>query len=202
LLVTVSAAGAGTLRVQVWRKLRSLGALYVQQSVCLLPARAEVVREVRRLTDRVRRQGGTARVLRVELVDPDERAAVIAEFNEARDAEYSELLERLPTLTAELEMERRRGRASYVEVEENEADLQRFRTWLAKIADRDYFGAPAGGVARAAVEAAAAELEAFEAEALRCEAPVEPPVPPGRTARDPAGPADSGASQLRVVDEQ
>jgi hypothetical protein len=59
LLVSVSTAGAAaTLRVQVWRKLRSLGALYLQQSVCLLPARHEVVREVRRLADRVRHQGG------------------------------------------------------------------------------------------------------------------------------------------------
>jgi len=60
LLISASTAGgAATLRVQVWRKLRSLGALYLQQSVCLLPARPAVVREVRRLADRIRRQGGT-----------------------------------------------------------------------------------------------------------------------------------------------
>ena len=40
-MVSVSTAGAAaSLRVQVWRKLRSLGALYLQQSVCLLPATA------------------------------------------------------------------------------------------------------------------------------------------------------------------
>ena len=38
--------------MQVWRKLRSLGALYLQQSVCLLPA-LPVARDVRRLADRV-----------------------------------------------------------------------------------------------------------------------------------------------------
>jgi hypothetical protein len=40
LLVSASTAGApAATRVRVWRKLRSLGALYLQQSVCLLPAR-------------------------------------------------------------------------------------------------------------------------------------------------------------------
>ena len=75
LVISVSTAGAaGSLRVQVWRKLRSLGALYLQQSVCLLPAQPEVVREVRRLVDRVHRHGGTARVLRMAFTDPSRSA--------------------------------------------------------------------------------------------------------------------------------
>ena len=66
LLVTASSAGAtDSLRVTIWRKLRSLGALYLQQSVCVLPARPEVEREIRRLVDRVRANGGSARVLHV-----------------------------------------------------------------------------------------------------------------------------------------
>jgi len=203
LLIGVSTAGApAALRVHVWRKLRSLGALYVQQSVCLLPARAPVVREVRRLADRVRHQGGTARILQLLLTDADERAGVIGELNDARDDEYTELLGRLPSFGEELATERARGRASYVEVEENEADLERYRTWLGKIAARDYFGAPAGDAARAAVDAAAQELAEFEAEALRVEAPGEPP-PATDTA---AAPGSDGArarwsERLRSADE-
>jgi hypothetical protein len=185
LLISTSTAGAaGTLRVQVWRKLRSLGALYVQQSVCLLPATTEVVREVRRLADRVRHHGGTARVLRIELTDPGERDQVVAELNAARDAEYGEVLERLPAFLAELDMERARGRASYAEVEESEADLERFRSWLSKIEKRDYFAAPGAPAARRAVAEAAAVLEAFEEEALRVEAPAEP-TPPTAAHGDP-----------------
>ena len=144
LVISVSTAGAaGTLRVQVWRKLRSLGALYLQQSVCLLAARAEVLREVRRLADRIHQQGGTARILRMRFADPADEDAVIEELNAARDAEYAEVLERLPALRQELAEETARGRLTYAEVEESEADLDRFRTWLAKIAARDYFSAPA-----------------------------------------------------------
>ena len=144
LVVSASTAGgAARLRVQVWRKLRSLGALYLQQSVCLLPATADVVREVRRLADRIRHGGGTARVLSMAFTDPAEEQAVIAELNAARDAEYAEVLERLPELRHELADEQARGNATYAEVEESEADLERFQAWLAKIAARDYFARPA-----------------------------------------------------------
>ena len=188
LLISVSTAGgAATLRVQVWRKLRSLGALYVQQSVCLLPARPAVVREVRRLADRIRRQGGTARVLTMTFADPAEEHGVIAELNTARDAEYREVLGRLPQLRKELADERARGNATYAEVEESEADLDRFRTWLAKIAARDYFSAPGGQAAREAVEDAAAELAAFEEAALHADAP------------EPTGAVNT--QQLRIVEK-
>ena len=49
--------------------------------------------------------------------------------------------ERLPELERELAHERARGRTTYAEAEESEADLERFRSWLAKIAARDYFAA-------------------------------------------------------------
>lgn len=192
LLISVSTAGApGTLRVQVWRKLRSLGALYLQQSVCLLPARPEVVREVGRLVDRIRHQGGTARVVRIRITDPAERAGIVAEINNGRDAEYNELLERLPSFTSELATERARGRASYLEVEENEADLHRFRTWLAKISSRDYFNAPRAQTAQQALTTAEHDFRDFEAEAIRLETDPEPA----------AGQQDSAAIRLRAVGE-
>jgi len=171
LIVSVSTAGgaAASLRVQVWRKLRSLGALYLQQSVCLLPATADVARDVRRLAGRVRQGGGTARVLPMAFTDPAAEQAVITELNAARDAEYAEVLQRLPELRRELAHEQARGRLTYAEVEESEADLHRFRAWLAKIEARDYFRAPGGDAARTAVAGAAAELAAFEDAALRAE---------------------------------
>src|ERR671910_3749575 len=143
LLVTASSAGAAdSLRVAIWRKLRSLGALYLQQSVCVLPARADVEREIRRLVDRVRANGGAARVLRITFEDASEEAKLVSELQAARDDEYGEVLERVPAFLAELRNERDRDRATYEEVEESEADLERFRAWLAKIDRRDYFGAP------------------------------------------------------------
>jgi hypothetical protein len=170
LLVSVSTAGgSASLRVQVWRKLRSLGALYLQQSVCLLPARERLVREVGRLLARVHAQGATGRVITIEVPGEREHAALVAEFNAARDAEYAEVLERTPAMLAEIATETARGRASYAEVEESEADLGRFRTWLAKIIARDYFGAPGRAAAEAAVAECTQALAEFEAAALSAE---------------------------------
>jgi Protein ChrB, N-terminal len=132
----------------------------------VLPARPEVQREIRRLADRVHSQGGSARVLRIAFEDPAEESDVVEELRRARDEEYGEVLERVPSFLDELRSERERDRATYEEVEESEADLERFRSWLAKIDRRDYFGAPRRADAHAAVEECARRLEAFESEAF------------------------------------
>jgi hypothetical protein len=54
------------------------------------------------------------------------------------------VLDRLPELRKELAYEQSRGNATYAEVEESEADLERFARWLAKIANRDYSPRRAG----------------------------------------------------------
>lgn len=193
LLVSIStAAGPGSLRVQVWRKLRSLGALYMQQSVCLLPARENLIREVGRLVARVRSQGATGRALTIELPDGREYASVVTEFNAARDAEYAEVLERTPAMLAEIAAETARGRATFAEVEESEADLERYRGWLAKVVARDYFGASGRAAAEAAVAECARALAEFEAAALAIEA--GPDLNPVAADRPPA--------KLHVVEEE
>lgn len=170
LLVSVSSAGAhASVRVLAWRRLRGLGAVYLQQSVCLLPDRPQVRDDVERLLVRVIDEGGSGRLLQMRLTDPDEQQQLIADFRQASDAEYDDLLGRVPGFLAELDAERTRGRASLVEVEENEADLQRYRSWLAKIQARDYFQAPLGQTAQQAIERCAAELGRFEQEAFTAE---------------------------------
>jgi hypothetical protein len=179
--VTASSAGAtDSLRVAIWRKLRSLGALYLHQSVCVLPARPGVEREILRLVDRVRANGGAARVLRITFDDGNEEAQLVSELQAARDDEYCEVLERVPAFLNELRSERDRDRATYEEVEESEADLERFRAWLAKIDRRDYFGAPRRAEAHAAVERCARALEAFESEAFARDAQPAAEHPPRR----------------------
>lgn len=170
LLVSVSTAGgSASLRVYVWRFLRKLGATYLQQSVCVLPALPEVQKEVTRFAAKVRREGGSCRVLNFQITDDTERQQLIAEFNEARDVEYAEVLERTPSLLEELAMERERGNITYAEVEESEADLERFRSWIAKIKKRDYFTAPKGEEAHQAVAHCEQELASFEKTAFETE---------------------------------
>lgn len=181
LLVTVSTAGSSTLRVHAWRKLRSLGALYLQNSVALLPERAETARAAARLLDRLRRSGGEGRVLSIAITDPREEQAVIAQFSAERSDEYHEIVSRVPAFLEEIAMERARGRATYAEVEESEADLERLQKWLTRVRARDYFAAAGRAEAEQAVERCRAELAAFEAEALAAELPGD--AAPGATRR-------------------
>jgi hypothetical protein len=102
--------------------------------------------------------------------DATEEKAVIADLNAARDDKYAEVLERLPAAAGT--GRRRRSRSRDLRRSRGiRGRPQRFRTWLGKIAARDYFHAPAGKPARAAVDEAAAELAAFEEAALDAEAP-------------------------------
>lgn len=173
LLVAVSTGSSSTLRVHAWRRLRSLGALYLQNSVCLLPALPETSRAVARLADRVRREGGDARVITIGLDDAAEEQSVIGEFSAERTDEYNEVCSRVPAFLEEIAMERRRGRATYAEVEESEADLERLRKWLRRVEARDYFGAEGRAAAEQAVERCAEALAEFEAEALAAELQAE-----------------------------
>ncbi|MFI0420869.1 hypothetical protein [Spongiactinospora sp. 9N601] len=98
------------------------------RSAC--PARPEVHTQVRRLA---------ARTLSMAFTDRAGERAMVAEVPQ-----------RLPGLRLEPAGERARGDLPYAEAEESEAGLERFRTWLAKIA------------ARAAIEEAALHAEAGE----------------------------------------
>jgi hypothetical protein len=119
-------------------------------------------------------------VLRIAFDDANQEAQVIAELQAARDDEYGEVLERVPAFLDELTSERDRDRATYEEVEESEADLERFRAWLAKIDRRDYFGASRRAEAHAAVQGYARALEAFECEAFARDARSAAGLPPLR----------------------
>jgi hypothetical protein len=171
LLITVSTprGGTSTLRVYAWRNLRSLGAHYLQQSVCLLPATPKTTRAAARLVARLRAEGGHGDMLRVRLTDSKQEAAVIDAIQRERTDEYREVVERTRQFHEELQLERRRGRATYTELEESDADLARHQKWLAAIRARDYFDAPGRHEAAAAVTSCEDALARFESDALSAE---------------------------------
>ena len=175
LLITLSTAGSSTLRVHAWRKLRSLGALYLQNSVALLPERPATVRAAAKLVDRIRGSGGECRVLSISITQGDEEQAVVAQVSAERTDEYNEIVSRVPAFLEEIAYERRRGRATYAELEESEADLERLQKWLARVRARDYFDAPGRQEAEQAIGRCVIELAAFEADALAAELPSTAP---------------------------
>ena len=148
-------------RASVWRKLRAAGAVYLQNGVAALPEDPGGERVMRGVVQEIRESGGTTHLLRGALVGDD--AALRAEFDAARDAEYREMLDRCGDFRAELAKERRAGKFTFAELEENEEDLARLESWFAKIQARDRFGASLQEEAALALGACRDDLEAFAA---------------------------------------
>jgi hypothetical protein len=190
LLITVStpSGSSSTLRVYAWRNLRRLGAHYLQQSVCVLPATTRTTRAAARLVSRLRAEGGQAQMLRIKITDPRQETAVVDAIQRERTDEYREVVERTRQFHEELQLERRRGRATYTELEESDADLARHQKWLAAIRARDYFDAPGAEEAAAAVASCEEALARFESEALSAE--LDDAVPNPRPALRAVDPAD------------
>jgi hypothetical protein len=187
LLVTVHTPGRNSAeRVYAWRKLRRLGALYLHQSVCVLPACGSTKSAIDTLIEHLYNRGAKAEVHLVQFTDEEQELALIDAFQTERSDEYGEVVERTQQFHEELEYERGRGRVTYPELEESEADLVRHQKWLAAIESRDHFNAPRHTEAVEAVEACERALAAFEETALAAEFDEQP--------------EQSGAPELRAVD--
>jgi len=149
------------LRAAVWRRLKSLGAVYLQNSAAVLPAGKSAERALRRLRREILDMQGTAVLLScTALVGGQDVKAL---FQAARDSEYEEILDKCQDFHAGLDKEYRAEHFTYGELEENEVELVKLRNWLAKVQARDNFGAPARTAARQALDACEQALEAYAA---------------------------------------
>jgi hypothetical protein len=82
---------AGGPRAYVWRKLKQLGAVWLQQAVAVFPERADLRAALTALSRRIEGWGGEATLLTTRSSTPVWESRLIARFTAARTAEYSEL---------------------------------------------------------------------------------------------------------------
>ena len=150
------------LRATVWRRLKGLGAVYLQNSVATLPAGAGSERALRKLRREILDMGGTAQLLSSTALAG--QSDILAVFQAARDDEYEEIIDKCQDFHGQLQKEYDAGHFTYAELEENEEDLVKLRNWLAKITERDVFGAPRR---TATLEALASCEQALEEYAAR-----------------------------------
>jgi hypothetical protein len=128
------------VRVSIWRRLKKIGAVNMQQSMWLLPLTGEHFEQMNAIKDDVVRNGGEAFVMKSH-VDEEGKAAIIERFNAARNEEYGELLEQCEEFYKEMDRETERKNFSFAEIEENEEELNKLKEWFGKISARDCFGA-------------------------------------------------------------
>ena len=149
------------LRATVWRRIKSLGAIYLQNSAAALPASVTSERSLRKLRSEILDMSGSAVLLSCEVLAGE--ADVRAAFQAARDDEYEEIVDKCVDFIAGVDKEFTEKHFSFAELEENEVDLVKLRTWLARVRERDVFGA--SGLAHALSSLAECEekLEAYAA---------------------------------------
>jgi hypothetical protein len=149
------------LRATAWRRIKGLGAIYLQNSVAALPASPAAERALRKLRHEIVEMSGTAIVLSTSVLvgEADVRAA----FQAARDDEYEEIVDKCHDFMGQLDKEYRANHFTYAELEENEEDLVKLRNWFAKITARDVFGAPGRAATVAALATCEQALEEYAA---------------------------------------
>lgn len=148
-------------RVALWRRLKGLGAVYLQSGVCLLPQSEEHLRRLRVLANDVAEAGGEAVILKAAPLDHAQEERVRARFNADRDEEYREFLDKCDDFAREVAKEEAAGHYTYAELEENDVDLEKLRSWLDKIRRLDFYGAPLRAEAERRLRECEAILDAY-----------------------------------------
>lgn len=90
-------------RVYVWRKLKGMGALLVQDSAWVLPATAQTREKMQWLATEIKdMDGGTATLWEAQVVFTGQETSLIDQFTGQVDSLYSEILVQLEQDTADL----------------------------------------------------------------------------------------------------
>lgn len=147
-------------RVAIWRELRRLGAVPLQQGTWALPQGEGFDAGFAQVVETITTAGGQPVVLAV--ADDDAGAAQLeALFTAQREAEWGEFVADCGKYEAELAGEVAKGKLTLAELDEEEESLERLRRWYRTIRARDLFGAPTAAAAEAGLKDCAEALERF-----------------------------------------
>lgn len=150
-------------RVAVWRQLKKIGAIYLQQSVCIFPANAEVRHDLAPILVRITEAAGEFHLLPLRKVQPDEEQKLIQQFQEQTSNHYQEIIENCEVnFTKEIEFETFRKNFTYEEAEEIRAEFDKITVWFDRVRKRDWYGAPNMKEAREWLVRCERMLEDFE----------------------------------------
>ena len=121
------------LRAQIWRQLQRVGALYLQDSVSIVPATSELAENMQWIADEIHELGGEAVVFRAAATTPVGEAQVLRRFAEASRTEAGRVRVTLEAL------ERRLGSvASPEELAACDDELRRIRQAALKLRRRTH----------------------------------------------------------------
>jgi hypothetical protein len=136
LLVHQLPAKPAYLRVKIWRRLQGIGAVAVKNAVHALPMSEGTQEDFEWLMREIVEGGGEAFLCETRLIDGLTDEQVQKLFDEARDADYEEIVKDARTLTKSL-----RPKLKPEKINEIRAQVARLRKRLADVVSNDFFGA-------------------------------------------------------------
>ncbi len=122
------------LRAQIWRALQRCGAIYLQDSVSIVPATSELTENMQWIADDIRELGGTAYLFRAATTAPEQDTRIEARFAEGSREEVRRLSADLRGLAARLTPDAPPG--GYAAIED---ELRRLRQAALKLRARAHF---------------------------------------------------------------
>ncbi len=132
-------------RVAVWRKLKTLGALYLQDGAVALPEDAVTREQLEWLQLRIREAGGEASLWEARPATLTEEKALVEAFRSSREEAYVSIISEAERVRRKAEMGG--GRALGEELKKLEREFRAERR-------RDYFRSPLRKEAHSALKAA------------------------------------------------
>lgn len=127
-------------RIALWRRLKGMGAVYLQNGVCLLPKTDSHVRRLKMLENDIAEMGGEAVILETVALDRAQQDKVLARFKADRDDAYREFIDKCDDFEADIAKETAAQHFTYNELEENDVELKKLQGWLDKIGKLDFYG--------------------------------------------------------------
>ena len=151
-------------RVAVWRSLKKAGAVYLQDSVCVLPDTPQLREELDLVLARIDEGKGTYHLLPLGDLPGEEQSKLVQLFVDQTAKHYEEIVENCEVnFVKEIEFENFRENYTYEEAEEIRMEFEKICTWFDRVQERDWFGAPNADEARTWLRRCESLLEEFEA---------------------------------------
>lgn len=148
-------------RVTLWRRLKGLGAVYLQSGVCLLPRTDEHLRRLKMLEQDIAAMDGESVLLQTVALDAAQQDKVLARFRADRDDQYREFLGKCEAFEREIAKEIAIEKFTYAELEEEDAEARKLEAWLEKIQKLDFYDAPLAEAAKTKLEVCKAALDGY-----------------------------------------
>ena len=148
-------------RLAVWRRLKAMGAVYLQGGVCMVPKTPRHVRQLRMIGNEIGDAGGESVILETVALDRQQEEKIVARFKADRDDAYAEFIDKCDDFEREVAKEVAADHYTYAELEENEVDLRKLQGWLGKIRKLDFYGAGRGPEAEARLAGCEARLDDY-----------------------------------------